>query len=124
PRAAARAVARHCEQIPGPPGSTVALPGPASSLARRARRCAVSRRPGRDGQGDPPDDADAEAAAASSAIAGLPPRLGRLRTFDHPVVRRELRKLEEELAVLYEQATPNPGRHRASSAPDKPGSMM
>jgi hypothetical protein len=75
-------------------------------------------------QDDQHDDADAEATAASSAIARLRRRLRQLRTFDNPKLRRELHKLEEEIAARYEQDMPNPGRHRASSTPDEQGGQQ
>jgi hypothetical protein len=59
-------------------------------------------------------------AAARSAIARTLRqlrRLRRLRTFDQRILQPELRELEEEIAAWDEQDTPNPGRHRASSAP-------
>lgn len=56
--------------------------------------------------------ADAEAAAAATAIAGLRWRLSREATLEDPVVRRELRKLEEQLAAQLELAGRGPGRHR------------
>jgi hypothetical protein len=77
----------------------------------------VSRQPGRGDQGDPPDDVDAEAVATRSAIARL--RWQLRWTFHDPMVRGEWRKLEEDVAAMYEQDTPSPGRHRASSAPDE-----
>jgi hypothetical protein len=52
-------------------------------------------------------------AAATTAIAALRGRLRRPGTLDHPAVRRELRKLEEQLAALPEHAGRKPGRHRA-----------
>lgn len=67
-----------------------------------------------------PDDPQDEAVITSTVIAGLRGRLRRLRrlpTLDSPALRRELRKLEEELVIWNEHATPNPGRHRAGGAP-------
>lgn len=55
----------------------------------------------------------AEADATTTAIAGLRRRLLRPGMFEHPAVRRELRKLEELLAA-FEQAESSPGRHRAN----------
>ena len=56
----------------------------------------------------------AEVAATTTAIAGLRRRLTHPGMFDHPMVRGELRKLEELLAA-FEQAGRSPGRHRAQS---------
>jgi hypothetical protein len=72
----------------------------------------VSRHAGRDAQdGQQPD---AEVAATTTAIAGLRRRLRRPDTpVKHPAVRRELRKLGEELAALLEQPGRMPGRHRS-----------
>lgn len=70
-------------------------------------------------QDDPPADAEAKAAATSTAIAGLRRRLTRDGIGD-PSVRKELGKLEELLISLFEQAG-RPGRHRsqASKAPGR-----
>ncbi|HUD36270.1 MAG TPA: hypothetical protein VMR14_05190 [Streptosporangiaceae bacterium] len=57
-------------------------------------------------------DTEAEAVATQKAIAGLRYRLRSRDTIDHPVVRQELLKLEEQLAQL-EQADRSPGRHRS-----------
>ena len=89
----------------------------------------MSRRPGHGAQthqtdrDDRPAGTEAEAAAATTAIAGLRWRLRRQGTLEHPAVRRELRKLEEQLAAQLERAERTPGRHRApadgiSSRPD------
>jgi hypothetical protein len=51
--------------------------------------------------------------AATTAIAALRGRLRRPGMLDHPAVRRELRKLEEQLSALPEHAGRKPGRHRA-----------
>src|SRR5579859_1408419 len=72
----------------------------------------MSRRSGRGGHASQAD-MQAEAAATTTAIAGLRRRLTRPGIFENPAVRRELRKLEEMLAA-YEQAETNPGRHRAN----------
>ncbi len=63
--------------------------------------------------------ADAEVAATVTAITRLRRRLWRLGTAEHPVVRRELQKLEEQLVALSDQSERRPGRHRfpASTAP-------
>jgi hypothetical protein len=58
-------------------------------------------------------DADAEAAATSTAIAGLRRMLKRLGSLENPSVRRELRKLAEEVAEL-EDGKRVPGRHRSN----------
>jgi hypothetical protein len=52
---------------------------------------------------------DYDAAATSSAIAGLRQQLKQQATFDHPAVGRELRKLEEQLAAQFDSGS---GRHR------------
>jgi hypothetical protein len=78
----------------------------------------VSRRPGRSipgGRDYPQADTEAEAAAATTAIAGLRWRLKRQDTLEHPAVLRELRKLEEQVTAQLEQANRNPGRHRSSA---------
>jgi|HubBroStandDraft_1064217.scaffolds.fasta_scaffold10543_6 hypothetical protein len=68
--------------------------------------------PSRHGNNDhAPADNEAEAAATTTAIAGLRRRLSRQGIPEHPKVRRELRKLAEQIA-LVEQAGHNPGRHR------------
>jgi len=74
----------------------------------------VSRRQGHGAQDDP-GDTEAEATVTTSAIAWLRRRLRRQGTFGHPAVRRELRKLEEQLAV-FEQTGRSPGRHRAQAS--------
>lgn len=56
----------------------------------------------------------AEVAATTTAIAGLCRRLTYPGMFEHPLVRGELRKLEELLAT-FEQAGRSPGRHRAQN---------
>lgn len=58
-------------------------------------------------------DADAEAVATTTAIAGLRRMLKRLDSLEHPSVRRELRKLAEEVAEL-EDSKRLPGRHRSN----------
>lgn len=70
-------------------------------------------------QDDPAGDAEAKAAATSTAIAGLRRRLKRDGIGD-PSVRKELGKLEELLTSLFEQAG-HPGRHRSqvSKAPGR-----
>jgi len=69
-------------------------------------------------QDDPDGQEEVEAAATSTAIAGLRRRLKR-HGIEHPSVRRELRKLEDLLTALFEQAG-RPGRHR-SQAGRSPG---
>jgi hypothetical protein len=56
---------------------------------------------------------DAEASAASTAIAALRWRLRRQSTLEDPAVRRELRELEQQLAAHFEQDGCAPGRHRS-----------
>ena len=70
----------------------------------------------------PAGGADAEASAASTAIAGLRWRLRRQSTLDHPAVRSELRQLEQQLAAQFERAGRAPGRHRCpdSASPSRP----
>lgn len=63
------------------------------------------------GAQDDPDGTEVEAAATSTAIAGLRRRLKR-DGIEHPSVRRELGKLEDLLTALFEQAG-RPGRHRS-----------
>src|SRR5712691_461935 len=60
-----------------------------------------------------PEDAEAEAAATTTAIARLRGQLKRPGSLDHPSVRRELRKLADELAEL-EDGKRRPGRHRSN----------
>ena len=75
----------------------------------------MSRRSGLGAPHEPkaaPDGTDAEASAASTAIAGLRWRLRRQTTLDHPAVRSELRQLEQQLAAQFERAGRAPGRHR------------
>lgn len=80
----------------------------------------MNRRTRRAAQDDPRPDT--EVAATASAIVGLRRQLRRLGTIEHPAIRRELRKLEEQLSILFEQAGRNPGRHRAPAgkAPSRP----
>jgi hypothetical protein len=59
------------------------------------------------------DDVEDEVAATTTAIAGLRRRLKRPGSLDHPSVRRELRKLADELAEL-EDGKRRPGRHRSN----------
>jgi hypothetical protein len=59
------------------------------------------------------EDVEAEAAATTTAIAGLRRRLKSPGSLDHPSVRRELRKLADELAEL-EDGKRRPGRHRSN----------
>jgi hypothetical protein len=73
----------------------------------------LSRRAGRAAQDGA--QADTEVAATTTAIAGLRRRLRRQGTVEHPAVRRELRKLEEQLVSLFEQPGRNPGRHRSQA---------
>jgi hypothetical protein len=61
----------------------------------------------------PIDDVEDEAAATTTAIVGLRRRLMRPGSLDHPSVRRELRKLADELAEL-EDGKRRPGRHRSN----------
>ena len=61
----------------------------------------------------PGTDADADAAATTTAIAGLRNRLSRAGTLGHPAVRCELRKLEELVLSQLDQAGHKPGRHRS-----------
>src|SRR5690348_5114494 len=65
-------------------------------------------------QDDPSHETEVEAAAMSTAIAGLRRRLKR-HGIEHPSVRRELGKLEELLTTLFEQAG-RPGRHRRQAS--------
>lgn len=65
-------------------------------------------------QDDPCHETEVEAAATSTAIAGLRRRLKR-HGIEHPSVRRELGKLEELLTTLFEQAG-RPGRHRRQAS--------
>jgi hypothetical protein len=88
----------------------------------------MSRQPGR-GTGHDRDDlraaADAEVAAATSAIAALGRRLRRQSTLEHPAVSCELRKLEEQLAAQLDRAGRALGKHRLpagrSSGQPEPG---
>jgi hypothetical protein len=82
----------------------------------------VSRRTGRAAKDD--TQPDTEVAITTSAIADLSRQLRRLGTIEHPAIRRELRKLEEQLTILFEQAGREPGRHRAqpSKASGRPDS--
>ncbi|HVB43100.1 MAG TPA: hypothetical protein VNF47_10400 [Streptosporangiaceae bacterium] len=95
---------------------------PAVTGARHAGRFPVSRRPA-GSAGNSRDDrhaateADAEAAVTVTAIAGLRQRLRCQATLKHPAVRRELSKLEEQLADHLERAGHVPGRHRAPASP-------
>jgi hypothetical protein len=80
----------------------------------------MTRRSGRGGNGGGngdiglwPDDVEAEAAATTTAIAGLRRRLKRPGSLDHPSVQRELRKLADELVAL-EDGKRHPGRHRSN----------
>jgi hypothetical protein len=58
-------------------------------------------------------DADTDADATTTVIAGLRNRLARTGTLNHPAVRCELRKLEELLLGQLDQAGHKPGRHRS-----------
>jgi hypothetical protein len=84
----------------------------------------MTRQPGRTSQSSQNcsrPDAETEAAAAVTAIAGLRSRLRRQSTLEHPAVQRELRKLEEQVMTqLSGQADRSPGRHR-STADATPG---
>ncbi|HET7014065.1 MAG TPA: hypothetical protein VFI65_09145 [Streptosporangiaceae bacterium] len=80
----------------------------------------MTRRSGRGGDNGGCDDnglrqpdVDAEVAATTTAIAGLRRRLRSPGSLDHPSVRRELRKLADELAEL-EDGKRRPGRHRSN----------
>lgn len=80
----------------------------------------MTRRAGRGGDngggseaGLRPDDVEAEAAATTTAIAGLRRRLKRPGSLDHPSVQRELRKLADDLAEI-ENGKRRPGRHRSN----------
>jgi hypothetical protein len=59
-------------------------------------------------------DAEAEAAITTAAIAGLCRLLAGPGVAEHPLVRRQLGKLEDLLAAI-EQAGHSPGRHRAQA---------
>jgi hypothetical protein len=59
--------------------------------------------------------ADTEADATTTVIAGLRTRLARGEAVEHPAVQRELRKLDELLINLLDQAGHKPGRHRSSA---------
>ena len=59
---------------------------------------------------------DAEAAATTSALAGLVSQLRRQGKAMHPLVRKQLRELGEELAELLDDPNAEPGRHRSSAA--------
>lgn len=61
----------------------------------------------------PAADADTDAAATTTAIAGLRSRLAGTGALNHPEVRCELRKLEELLASHIDLAGHKPGRHRS-----------
>jgi len=61
----------------------------------------------------PQTDAETEATAASTAIAGLRRRLSHQGVIEHPAVLRELRKLEEQLAAQLDGAGCAQGRHRS-----------
>ena len=67
-----------------------------------------------------PEDPDAqsaaierEAAATAQVIAGLRWRLRRQETIEHPRVRTELRKLEEQVTAQLAHSEEAAGRHRA-----------
>jgi hypothetical protein len=62
---------------------------------------------------NPEVDADAEAVATTTVIAGLRNRLARAGTLNDPTVLCELRKLEELLLSQLDQAGHAPGRHRS-----------
>jgi hypothetical protein len=99
---------------PGPgtlPRSMSAKQARDARQPKQSREYPVSRRSGRGAQDGA--QADIEVAATTTAIAGLRRRLRRPGTVEHPAVRRELRKLEEQLVSLFEQAGRNPGRHRS-----------
>lgn len=71
----------------------------------------MSRHRERGAPGSPDDQADPEAEATATAIAGLRFRLRRPGALEHPAVKRELRKLEEQVIAI--QAGRAPGRHRS-----------
>jgi hypothetical protein len=75
----------------------------------------MTRRSGRGSDNDlHQEDLEAEAAATTTAIAGLRRRLKLLPgSLEHPSVRRELRKLADELAA-HEDGKRRPGRHRSN----------
>lgn len=75
----------------------------------------MSRR-GRSTRGEPHTGTDAEAHVTAMAIAGLRRRLKHPGTLEHPAVLRELRKLDEQITTLLEQADPVPGRHRSPTS--------
>jgi hypothetical protein len=60
-------------------------------------------------------DGEAEAIATATAIAGLRWRLQRPEIFDHPKVRIELRKFEEQITGQLDHADAGPGRHRSAT---------
>ena len=61
----------------------------------------------------PPGDAT-DIATATSAIAELRRQLAEPGLLGHPAVRRELHKLDEQLARMHTPAGRTPGRHRAA----------
>lgn len=73
-----------------------------------------------------PAGADDDAAAATTAIAGLRWRLSQQGTLEHPAVRHELRMLDEQLAAQLERDGRIPGRHRspAGHLPSRNGSAL
>ena len=58
-----------------------------------------------------------DAAATSEVIAALRRQLRHQGIMEHPDVSRELRKLEEQLAVLMTKTGETGGRHRVTTAP-------
>lgn len=82
-------------------------------MTRRVARCALD---------DPDELAEVEAAATSTAIAGLRRRLKR-QGIEHPSVRRELGKLEDLLITLFEQAG-GPGRRARQPVGDADASDL
>ena len=82
---------------------------------------------GLSGGSDCQGDIEADASATATAIAGLRRRLRRPEVLEHPAVRDELRKLEEQVTTqLVEQAGRNPGRHRSANgaAPGTRGNLQ
>jgi hypothetical protein len=72
-------------------------------------------------QGNLQADTQTEATATAVVIEGLRGQLKRSEAFEHPAVQHELRKLEEQLIAMYEQAdVRNPG----GTAPRLAGSRL
>jgi hypothetical protein len=64
---------------------------------------------------------ETEATATAVVIEGLRGRLKRREALEHPAIQQELRKLEEQLTALYDQAGRNPGRHRSKAETQQAG---